>query len=129
MIYRGYNYFFLVLWDREIYCDSRVLQKHIHTCATHTITECSGCASERLSCFGTERSSDTVTSRLIVHFCHEGRESKANMALLLTHWQARQCRDQTTAGAPFATTLNVWLSQESTWVNQVKLELGRGTGV
>lgn len=96
---------------------------------THTITGCSGCALERLSCFATEGSSDTVTSRLISHYQHQARESNANMALPHTRCYVRVRAgpkgDQTTGTAECAMTLNVWLRQESTQVNQIKFELGK----
>lgn len=43
-----------VVCFRKMYYTSEVLQKHIRTCVTHTITGCFCCALGRISCFGTE---------------------------------------------------------------------------
>lgn len=119
--YSRYNSFFLVLWGGEVYYNSTVLHKHIHTCATYTHNHrvfwlYSGEA--KLLCDWGE-----------LWYCHQSinqplptpgqaRESNANMALPHTHWSVRvyvgSKGDQITARAERAMTLNVWLRQEST---------------
>lgn len=109
-----------------------MLHKHINTCATCTHNHrvfwlCPGEA--KLLC-----------DRGELWYCHQSinqplptpgqaRESNANMALPHTRCYVRvragSKGDQTTGTAECAMTLNVWLRQESTQVNQIKFELGK----